>query len=75
MDSDTTKQLLRIGAGALAVIALGVVALRIYAISKTGMWQPDPFLQVLRLIFPLSVAAIFGYVAWKGSVPFLEKKQ
>jgi hypothetical protein len=31
-------------------------------------------MQLMRLMFPLSVALIFGYVAWKGKLPFLEKR-
>jgi hypothetical protein len=72
--NQSNKQLLRGVAGALAIAALGVTLIRLYAISKTGVWQPDPFFQIMRLMFPLSVALIFGYVAWKGKLPFMEKK-
>lgn len=73
-NNQSSKQLLRGVAGTLAVAALGVTLIRLYAISKTGAWQPDPFFQFMRLMFPLSVALIFGYVAWKGKLPFMEKK-
>jgi hypothetical protein len=73
-NNQSSKQLLRGVAGALAVAALGVTLIRLYAISKTGVWQPDPFFHFMRLIFPLSVALIFGYVAWKGKLPFMENK-
>lgn len=60
---------LRIMAGILAVIALAVVGYRLYGISALDAAAGDR-LYGLRLLFPLSLAMFFGYLAWKGKLPF-----
>jgi len=72
--TDHTKLWLRISAGVLAVATLLLVVLRSLAIVNGNMLAGgDAFVHVLRLIFPLSLSLLFGYVAWKGSLPFAKK--
>lgn len=67
-----SKQLLRIVAGILAVISMGVAVLRFYAIDRMG-GEAENVINVMRVIFPLSVTGLFGYIAWKGVFPFYKQ--
>jgi len=72
--TDHTKFWLRIGSGVLAVATLLLVILRSLAIVKGNLLAGgDAFVHILRLIFPLSLSLLFGYIAWKGSLPFAKK--
>lgn len=64
--------MLRIVAGILAVISMGVVVARFYAIDRIG-GEAENVINVMRVIFPLSVAGLFGYIAWKGVFPFYKQ--
>lgn len=69
----TLKPIMRIIAGVLAVFSLGVVMMRFYEINQIG-GQAESVMNVMKLIFPLSVALFAGYIAWKGVFPFNENK-
>ena len=72
--TDNTKFWLRIGSGVLAAATLLLVIFRIVAISKGNLLAGDnSFVHILRLIFPLSLSLLFGYIAWKGKLPFSKK--
>ena len=71
---ETTKFWLRIVSGILAVATLFLVILRLLAMNKANLLAGDDvFVHILRLIFPLSLSLLFGYIAWKGSLPFGKK--
>lgn len=64
---------LRIIAGVLALLAFGLTGLRLYYLSMQGIpMGGDSIMPALRLLFPLSLGLFFGYLAWKGRLPFSE---
>ena len=67
------KPILRIVSGVLAVFSLAIVVARFYEIDKIG-GEAETVMNVMRIIFPLSVALLFGYIAWKGVFPFNDNK-
>lgn len=69
----TLKPIMRIIAGVLAVFSLGIVIMRFYEINKLG-GAAESVMNVMKVIFPLSVALFAGYIAWKGVFPFDENK-
>lgn len=70
-ETDSTKKGLRIISGILAGITLLLVIFRTIAIVQANLFDTgDTFTHVLRIIFPLSLSLLFGYIAWKGSLPF-----
>jgi hypothetical protein len=70
----TLKPKMRIVAGVLAVFSLGVVIMRFIEINKIG-GEAESVMNIMKLIFPLSVALFAGYIAWKGVFPFNENKR
>jgi hypothetical protein len=64
------KTLLRAASGILALLSLLAVGARILAISEPGA---ATITDVLRLAFLLPVALMFGYMAIKGRMPFMDK--
>jgi len=78
MDSprSTTAFVLRLIAGVLALVAFGLTGLRLYSLSVLGLLMgPDSLKYALGLLFPLSLGLIFGYLAWKGRLPFSQDDQ
>ncbi len=70
-DQDKTALLLRIVAGILALLAFLLVGLRLYSLMGSGNTnETDDFMNMMRLLFPLSLGMIFGYLALKGRIPF-----
>ena len=70
------KSLLRAVSALLAVAAGGLTLLRLYAVAgQTGPVPGGPTLYGLRLLFPLSMALFFGYVALKGRLPFYRRPE
>ncbi len=70
-DQDKTALLLRIVAGILALLAFLLVGLRLYSLMGPGNAnETDEFMNMMRLLFPLSLGMIFGYLALKGRIPF-----
>jgi hypothetical protein len=74
MDSKALSVILRLGAGVLALLSLVVVVARLYGfIMVEPTSAAELFLQLLRIFFPLSVVLIFGYMAIRGKIPFLDR--
>ncbi|HEC12348.1 MAG TPA: hypothetical protein ENI80_03720 [Acidiferrobacteraceae bacterium] len=71
MSTTTIATILRVVAGILALVSMGVAGIRFYGMNTldTAMGAMGAIYS-LRLLFPLSLAAFFGYVAWKGKLPF-----
>lgn len=65
------KTMLRAVSGVLALLSLLLVGLRMLTISEAGT---ATIRDILGLIFPLSVALMFGYIAIKGRMPFMDKQ-
>ncbi len=70
---NTIKPIWRFSTGLLAVFALGLVALRLYSLSVLGLSEEtgSGFLFILKIIFPLSLGLISGYIAITGKIPGL----
>ncbi|MEN8131210.1 MAG: hypothetical protein ABFS45_13665 [Pseudomonadota bacterium] len=62
---------LRLISGLLALLSFALFAVRLYGYSvldiQTGV---EGVMSSLRLLFPLSLGLIFGYLAVKGRFPF-----
>lgn len=64
---------LRIVAGALALLSFALVGIRLYGYSVMGVeGGPGAFMYSLRLLFPLSLGLFLGYWAIKGKMPFVD---
>jgi len=71
---ESTKFWLRVGSGVLAIVTLLLVVFRFIALQKANLLAGDnAMVHILRLIFPLSLSLLFGYISWKGSLPFVKK--
>ncbi len=68
--------ILRITAGVLALACLVLVALRLYYLFVVDIeLEPgEGFVNVLRILFPLSLGLIAAYIAVKGGLPFGESR-
>jgi len=65
--------LLRVVAGVLAMLSFCLTGLRLYHLSVQGIpMGADSIMPAMRLLFPLSLGLFFGYLAWKGRLPFSE---
>ena len=68
---NSTKSRLRLVAGILAAATFILVLLRTIAFFQEDLLAQESWLILsLRLLFPLSLALFFGYIAWKGNLPF-----
>ena len=75
-EPNSTKSRLRLVAGVLGVATLILVLLRTYAMIHENILTEDfSIVQLLRLAFPFSLALFFGYIAWKGELPFTKKRE
>ncbi len=60
----------RVATGVLAVLALALAVLRIYILTVHGRPQDTGDLELaFSILFPLSVALLFGYFALIGKIP------
>lgn len=67
----TITIILRIVAGVLALVSFVLVGLRLYGYSDQDIAMgSDSVMHSMRLLFPLSLGLLFGYLAWKGKFPF-----
>ncbi len=64
------RLLLRILSGLLALLAFGLVILRLVALSRLPVAPDDALLHSLRLLFPASLGLLLGYIALFGRLPF-----
>lgn len=65
---------LRLGAGVLAIATFLLVLLRGIVLFQQNMLAEDEaIIHILRLVFPFSLSLFFGYIAWKGVLPFSKK--
>ena len=72
---NSTRLWLRLGAGVLAVATFILVLLRGIVLFQQNMLAEDEaVIHVLRLVFPFSLSLFFGYIAWKGILPFSKKE-
>lgn len=62
--------LLRVAAAVLAVAALGLTGLRLYALSGQEISGAEALVHSLRLLFPFTLGLLFGYLAIRGRFPF-----
>jgi hypothetical protein len=68
---DRSALLLRIFAGILAILSFLLVALRLYSLAGPGSAnEGDDIMNMMRLLFPLSLGMILAYLAIKGRIPF-----
>ena len=68
------KLWLRLGAGVLAIATFILVLLRGTVLFQQNMLAEDEaIIHILRLVFPFSLSLFFGYIAWKGVLPFGKK--
>ena len=71
MKAETSKLMWRLVAGLLAVFSMVLVIIRLFGYSLSGEEvASDSVMGLLRLLFPLAVAVISGYIAVKGRIPF-----
>lgn len=68
--------LLRVVGGSLAVACFVLVFLRVYSLLVLDMESSpaENFVHVLRILFPLSLGLIAGYVAFTGNIPFMSRR-
>ena len=71
MKAETSKLMWRVVAGLLAVFSMALVIMRLfdYSLSEDEV-ASDSVMELLRLLFPLAVAVISGYIAVRGKIPF-----
>ncbi len=65
-----TATILRVIAGIMALISLGVVVGRVFMATQDAGTGSGGLMFSLGLMFPLSLAMFLGYLAWKGKLPF-----
>ena len=71
MKAETSKLMWRVVAGLLAVFSMVLVIMRLFGYSLGGEeMASDSVMGLLRLLFPLAVAVMSGYIAVKGRIPF-----
>ena len=71
MKAETSKLMWRLVAGLLAVFSMVLVIMRLFGYSLGGEEvASDSVMGLLRLLFPLAVAVMSGYIAVKGRIPF-----
>ena len=69
-----TRLWLCFGAGVLAIATFLLVLLRGIVLFQQNMLAEDEaIIHILRLVFPFSLSLFFGYIAWKGVLPFGKK--
>lgn len=72
---NSTRLWLRLGAGVLAIATFLLVLLRGIVLFQQNMLADDEaIIHILRLVFPFSLSLFFGYIAWKGVLPFTKKQ-
>lgn len=69
------KTILRVTSGILAVLSLLLVVLRMYALSASDMLGSATITHTMGLLFPLSLALLFGYMAIKGRMPGMDEPE
>ena len=71
MKAETSKLMWRLVAGLLAVFSMVLVIMRLFGYALTGEEvASESVMELLRLLFPLAVALISGYIAVRGKIPF-----
>ena len=71
MKAETSKLMWRVVAGLLAVFSMVLVIMRLLGYSLAGEEVASgSIMELLRLLFPLVVAVISGYIAVRGKIPF-----
>jgi hypothetical protein len=69
------KLWLRLGAALLAIVTVILVILRgVVLIQQNLLTGDEAIIHILRLVFPFSLSLFFGYIAWKGILPFSKKE-
>ena len=69
------KLWLRLGAALLAIVTVILVILRGVVLIQQNLLNGDEaIIHILRLVFPFSLSLFFGYIAWKGILPFSKKE-
>ncbi len=71
LEIEDMKTVLRITSGVLALLSLLLTGLRFYSMSDQ---ESASIMQIMSLIFPLSVAMLCGYMAIKGRMPFMDNQ-
>lgn len=66
------KTVLRVICGILALLSLLLTGARIYSMSDQ---ETASVMQMMSLLFPLSVTILCGYMAIKGRMPFMEDQK
>jgi hypothetical protein len=76
INDKTLSIVLRVVGGSLAVACFVLVFLRIYSLLVLDMETSaaENFVHVLRILFPLSLGFIAGYVAFTGNIPFTSRR-
>jgi hypothetical protein len=69
------KVWVRLGAALLAIVTVILVILRgVVLIQQNLLTGDEAIIHILRLVFPFSLSLFFGYIAWKGILPFSKKE-
>ena len=69
------KLWLRLGSAVLAIVTVILVILRgVVLIQQNLLAEDQAIIHILRLVFPFSLSLFFGYIAWKGVLPFTKKE-
>ncbi len=76
IDDKTLSTVLRVVGGTLAVACFVLVFLRLYSLFLLDLdtSAAENFVYVLRILFPLSLGLIAGYVAFTGNIPFTSRR-
>ncbi len=77
IDDRTLSIALRVVGGTLALACFFLVVLRVYSLYVLGIDTSgaENFVNVLRILFPLSLGVIAGYVAVTGNIPFTSRRK
>ncbi len=73
-DANIIRSIWRIFSGILAAFSIAVVATRLEVAARSGLPEgTDEILFAMKLLFPLSVGLIFGYAAFTGQIPGMNR--
>ncbi len=72
IEIENMKTMLRVVCGILALLSLLLAGARIYSMSDQ---ETASVMQMMGLLFPISVTILCGYMAIKGRMPFMEDQK
>jgi len=70
----TLRPVWRVLSGILATLSIAVAATRLEVAARSGLPEgTDEVLFAMKLLFPLLVGLIFGYAAFTGQIPGMNR--